>query len=149
MQEIRAVEKGELEKLLILYAQMRDADSPLPDRPSIQHVWSDICSSHSHHCLGFFEQQALLATCTLLIVPNLTRACRPYAVLENVVTRIDRRRQGIGQALLRRAMNLAWEQNCYKVALMSNDHRSEEEHFYQSLGFDQRGIAWGKQLETA
>lgn len=149
MQEIRTVEKGELEKLLILYAQMRDADSPLPDRLSIQRVWTDICNSHSHHCLGFFEQQALLASCTLLIVPNLTRACRPYAVLENVVTRIDRRRQGIGQALLRRAMKLAWEHDCYKVALMSNDRKSDEENFYAALGFDQRGIAWGQQVEHA
>ncbi|MBP0651963.1 GNAT family N-acetyltransferase, partial [Mycobacterium tuberculosis] len=36
------------------------------------------------------------ATCTMITVPNLTRRGRPYAFIENVVTRSDRQRRGLG-----------------------------------------------------
>jgi len=34
------------------------------------------------------------------VIPNLTRACRPYGVIENVVTHSSHRGQGWGHALL-------------------------------------------------
>jgi GNAT superfamily N-acetyltransferase len=76
------------------------------------------------------------ATATLVVVPNLTRHGRPYALIENVVARADWRRSGLGRAVMRRALAAAWAAGCYKVMLLSG--RSEASGvplFYESLGF--------------
>jgi len=41
-----------------------------------------------------------LTTCTLIVVPNLSRGGRPYALIENVVTHPDQRGKGLGKAIL-------------------------------------------------
>ena len=47
------------------------------------------------------------ATCTLVIVPNLTRGGHPYAFVENVVTRCELRGRGYGRAVLNAALSQA------------------------------------------
>ncbi|NMG09847.1 GNAT family N-acetyltransferase [Brasilonema sp. UFV-L1] len=84
----------------------------------------------------------LVATCNLTIVPNLTRGARPYGIIENVVTHSDYRQQGIGTQVLHYALNLAWEQQCYKVMLLTSSKREETLHFYERAGF-KRGVKTG------
>ncbi len=74
------------------------------------------------------------ATCTLIVTPNLTRGGRPYALMENVVTRTHLHRRGLGRAVVQAAIDSAFAQGCYKVMLLSG--RPEEVMlFYESLGF--------------
>jgi GNAT superfamily N-acetyltransferase len=77
----------------------------------------------------------LLGTCYLNIIPNLTRGARPYAVIENVVTAASVRRCGIGMALLRRAVALAWDAGCYKIMLMTSRKDEGLHNFYRRCGF--------------
>ena len=44
------------------------------------------------------------ATCILVVVPNLTRGGRPYALIENVVTHSSLRGQGYERAVLEAAL---------------------------------------------
>ncbi len=39
----------------------------------------------------------MVATCTLVVIPNLTRGGTPYALIENVVTHTDHRNKGYWQ----------------------------------------------------
>jgi GNAT superfamily N-acetyltransferase len=84
----------------------------------------------------------LVASCILVVVPNLTRGGRPFGVIENVVTHREYRRRGIGSELLHHALDLAWEAGCYKVMLLSGMHRVESHAFYESVGF-QKGAKIG------
>ena len=54
------------------------------------------------------------ATCTLVILPNLTHGRRPYALVENVVCDAAFRRQGLGLGLLHAARERARQAGCYK-----------------------------------
>ena len=84
--------------------------------------------------------QRVVSTCTLDVIPNLTRGARPFAVLQNVVTHQDFRSQGIGAALNAHALEFAWSLNCYQVLVQTS--RPEVIAFYERLGFrpDKTGL---------
>lgn len=79
--------------------------------------------------------RAVVGTCTLTIVPGLTRGGRSYAIIENVVTDATQRRRGVGRALLDAALGRAWEAGCYKATLATGSKREETLRFYESAGF--------------
>ena len=87
----------------------------------------------------------LLASCSINLVANLTRGCRPFALIENVVTHSEHRGCGYGQALLAYAKAFAWDQGCYKVMLMTGRKDEATFQFYESAGFDRHA----KQAFTA
>jgi len=57
-------------------------------------------------------------------------------VIENVWTAPDRRREGLGSALLRAMLDCCWGANCYNVMLLSGTPRAGAHEFYERLGFD-------------
>ncbi len=83
---------------------------------------------------GALEGDALLAMCTIHIMPNMTRAARPYALIENVVSDADHRGQGHARAAMEAAIAHAWDAGCYKVMLLSGS--TDGHGFYPKLGFD-------------
>ncbi len=80
-----------------------------------------------------------MSSCTLAIIPNLTRGARPYGIIENVVTHPDHRRTGLGRAVLRAAIDKAWSADCYKVMLATGSKREATLSFYEAAGFQKGG----------
>lgn len=92
---------------------------------------------------------ALVASCTLVVVPNLTRGGRPYALIENVVTRADHRQRGHGRRLLDHATAAAWQAGCYKIMLLTGTARPASTlRFYLDAGFQQTKIGLQKKRPT-
>ncbi|MEM9633769.1 MAG: GNAT family N-acetyltransferase [Pseudomonadota bacterium] len=77
----------------------------------------------------------LVATLTVVVIPNLTRGCAPYALIENVVTNVDYRGLGFGGQLMEVAKNCAWQAGCYKIMLMSGAQNQKAHAFYERAGF--------------
>ena len=101
-------------------------------------LWERICDDPALIYVGAFDGPSLVATCTAAIVPNLTRGARPYAVIENVVTRPDARRHGLGSAVIQELLSRCWDARCYKVMLLSAAERGAAHEFYERNGFDPR-----------
>src|SRR2546428_429574 len=59
------------------------------------------------------HEERIVSTCTLTLIPNLTRGARPYGLIENVVTHPDFRRRGIGTKVLHHALQIAWGSDCF------------------------------------
>ncbi|MFI7064315.1 GNAT family N-acetyltransferase [Kribbella sp. NPDC050124] len=76
------------------------------------------------------------ATTYLNLIPNLTRAAAPYAVIENVVVDADLRGTGLGKQIMAATLRTAWDAGCYKVMLMTGSRRESTHAFYKSCGFD-------------
>ena len=55
------------------------------------------------NCFGLYMDGGLVASCTLTLTPNLTRGCRPYGVIENVVTDVGFRKRGFAKAVLEKS----------------------------------------------
>lgn len=140
--QFRRIRPDELQALLGLYAQLNPGDAPLPDEAALRQAWNDFLADPKIICLAGEVQGQLAASCTLVVIPNLTRGARPYGLIENVITRADYRQQGIGTRLLRHALKMAWEKNCYKVMLLTSRQEEETLRFYEKAGF-KRGIKTG------
>ncbi|MCX7172032.1 MAG: GNAT family N-acetyltransferase [Proteobacteria bacterium] len=137
--DIRQLEKDDLRALLDLYKHLHSSDDPLPSQSKIETVWAEIVSSEKLRYFGGFIGSELISSCTISVIPNLTRGCRPYGVIENVVTHSSHRKHGYGTALLRAALSHAWTLGCYKVMLLSGRKDEATLRFYQSAGFDPNG----------
>jgi GNAT superfamily N-acetyltransferase len=138
---LRKATPDDLPQVLKLYAQLHD-EMPGSDA-DIAAAWQQLCENPALHCfVAEGSMGMLLGTCTLVVVPNLTRGARPYAFIENVVTDADNRKQGIGMALMKYALNFAWEQRCYKVMLLTSRTDEAVLRFYEHAGFV-RGVKTG------
>ena len=136
--QIRELAHSDLPALLHLYKHLHDAHEPLPEPRRIEAVWHEIQANWGIRYFGAFVESQLVSSCTLAVIPNLTRGGRPYGVIENVVTQAEHRACGFGKAVLAEALSAAWSQGCYKVMLMTGRKDEATFQFYESAGFDRQ-----------
>ncbi len=132
--EIRPAKADDLAGVLSLYRQL-NPDDPILDLSAAATAWSALLSSGLTTPFVADMGGLLVSSCTLAIVPNLSRGARPYGVIENVVTHPDHRRRGLGRAVLRAAVEQAWRADCYKVLLATGSKRDSTLRFYEGSGF--------------
>jgi len=140
--EFRLIRAEELPGLLDLYQHLNSDEPPLPTKAVLDQVWKDFINDPKIYCVVGEIAGHLVASCTLIVIPNLTRGARPYGLIENVVTHPEYRKKGYGSSLLRHALRLAWEKRCYKVMLLTGRKQEETLRFYEKAGF-QQGIKTG------
>lgn len=136
---IRELQAHELLPLLDLYVHLHAHDDPRPPAATVEAVWAEAMANPRITYFGGFSGSSLFASCTLTVIPNLTRACRPYGLIENVVTHATHRGQGWGKAVLGHALGEAWRQRCYKVMLLTGRKDAGTFRFYEQAGFDRHG----------
>lgn len=125
----------DLATLVELYRHLH-TDDTLDDEPLLAQTWTEI---QAHPGLTIFlgvMNSVTVATCTLVVVPNLTRRCTPYALIENVVTHTDFRQRGFGRKVLSAAIDAAWAKGCYKVMLLTGSTEPATLSFYRRAGFE-------------
>ena len=145
---VRPACEADLGAVLDLYQQL-SPQIPVADGAQAPLIWRDLLARPGVTVLVADHDGQASATCTLVIVPNLTRGGRPYALVENVVTHGSLRGQGYGRAVLGAALSQAWDAGCYKAMLLSG--RSESSGvpaFYERLGF-RRGVKTGYEARPA
>lgn len=133
---IRPALHSDIPQLLGLYSHLNPADQH-PDLGIAERSFEDLQKYDGSAILVGTIEDALVASCTLIVIPNLTRSARPYGLIENVVTHTDHRRRGFGKQLLKAAIEAAWEAGCYKVMLMTGSKKPSTLAFYESAGFEQ------------
>lgn len=129
---IRPLVAGDLQALLALYQHLHASDDSLPSPARVEAIWADLVADPRNVYLGGFVGGQLVASCVLTTIPNLTRGCRPYGLIENVVTHSAFRHRGFGKAVLQQA----WAQGCYKAMLMTGRKDEAVMQFYEGAGFD-------------
>lgn len=117
-----------------LYAQLNPDDPEVTDGRDVAAFESIVTAEHLAIFLGSVDGR-IVATCYLNLVPNLTRNASPYGIIENVVTDQAVRNQGHGHAIIRHALDVAWQYGCYKVMLQTGSRRESTHNFYKSCGF--------------
>ena len=134
---IRRAQPSDLEAVITLLQQL-SLDEPREDprvRAAYETAFRAIEADPRQTLLVADDDGRIAGTAAVIVIPNLSHAGSPYAVVENVVVDAACRGRGYGEALMRRAIELAREAGCYKLVLTSNRRRSDAHRFYERLGF--------------
>ncbi|WP_460086214.1 N-acetyltransferase family protein [Roseibium sp. LAB1] len=131
---IRSATKEDFQGLCALYAQLISNDIPAAEELRLE-TFDQILAQQGVDILVADLEGTLVATCMLITVPNLTRGCAPFALIENVVTDADYRGIVIGKTLLQTAIDTAFSAGCFKVMLLSGFTNTDAHRFYKNLGF--------------
>lgn len=128
--------------MLDLYKYLNPDDPDLKGTDYITELWRNIFNDPERYYFVIKEDGQLVSTCTLAIIKNLTRSGRPFGLIENVVTHSKYRKRGYGTAILQKAVEIAKDNNCYKVMLLTGRKEESTLRFYERAGFE-RGIKTG------
>jgi len=132
---IRTARNTELDKMIELYKHLHRADvhAQLDD---LRRVWTEMLESQFLHCFVTEEDDQLVSSCVLVLVPNLTRGAKPYGLIENVVTHTDHRNRGLATRLIQYVLNFAWQRGAYKVMLLTGSKNPAVHRLYEKVGFN-------------
>lgn len=130
---IREINNGDYRQLMELYLHLHETD--IPDYENAAETWKKILADENYHIIVAEEGGKIVSSCTVVIVPNLTRGVRPYARVENVVTHTDFRGKGLATACLNRAREIAVEAGCYNIALLTGSKSESTLKFYENAGY--------------
>lgn len=131
---IRLVYPDEAQQLISLYRHLHDEDV-VSTPEEIDVAWAEIRATRGMSVVVAELDDKIVSSCVLCVSPNLTRGCRPYGLIENVVTHESYRRRGIGRRVVQHALDLAWSRHCYKVMLLTGRQDAGTHQFYMACGF--------------
>lgn len=133
---IRQAAAHDFPRLIELYAQLNPDDPKLDENGPGREVFDEILATRNLHLFVLEDDDGnVQATCYLNLIPNITRRASPYGIIENVVTEKSLRGTGLGKAIVRYALEFAWERGSYKVMLQTGSRRESTHNFYRSCGF--------------
>ena len=134
---IREITDDDFDGLQALYLHLHE-NTKLEKISRAKEVWDEILQNKNYHILIGVLDGKIISSVTLVVVPNLTRCARPYALIENVVTHPDHRGKGHATALMKKACDIAKESGCYKVMLLTGSRSESTLLFYENCGFNRK-----------
>ncbi len=133
--EIREAVAGDLAALLTLYTHLHEQSVP-ESTEHLTQTWETICHDSNHHIIVCEAEGQIVSSCVCVVIPNLTRNVRPYALIENVVTHRAYRGRGYATACLEYAKAIALQAHCYKIMLLTGAKNESTLRFYERAGYN-------------
>jgi len=125
----------DLDAILELYLNLHEEGIPDKDE-HLKETWDKIMADKDHHLIVNEVDGQIVSSCVCVIIPNLTRNIRPYAFVENVVTKAEYRKKGYAGECLAYAKKIAADENCYKMMLLTGSKKEETLRFYENAGYN-------------
>jgi len=138
----RLINYDELSELLNLYKQLHPNDPNVYENKALNDTWDLIYNDPNLYYIVVEADGKIVSSCNISIIKNLTRNLRPYGLIENVITDSKYRKKGYATKALNMAIDIAKDNDCYKVMLLTGSEREETLKFYEQAGFI-RGIKIG------
>ena len=132
---VREADKDDLNALLELYLGLHEDRIP-EHNEYLESTWERIIEDKNHHLIVNEIDGQIVSSCVCVIIPNLTRNVRPYAFIENVVTHEAYRGKGYASECLNYAKQIAEQENCYKMMLLTGSKQPETLRFYENAGYN-------------
>lgn len=134
---IRELTESDFDGLMQLYTHLHD--NPIPEKnEKVLALWQRILKDKDHHIIVAVENDRIVSSCVCVIIPNLTHAQQPYALIENVVTDPQYRGKGLATACLNYAREIAKKNDCYKLMLLTGSKQESTLNFYERAGYNRK-----------
>jgi ribosomal protein S18 acetylase RimI-like enzyme len=82
------------------------------------------------------RDRAIVGMLQLTVIPGISHLGSWRGQIEGVRVASAARGQGVGQAMMRHALEIARERGCKIVQLTTNKSRADAKRFYEQLGFE-------------
>ena len=139
---LREIREDDFDSASRLVAEMGAHRSPVPDRmEAVERAYREIVRRPSDASLIAERDGKAIGICTLEIRSTLRRRA-PEAWIPELVVSERFRGQGIGRALLDRALRTAQERGAGRAVLESGAQRATAQALYRSLGFEEAGSVY-------
>ena len=132
---VREARREDLKELLELYLYLHEESIP-EHSEHLEDTWEQIIREENHHLIVNEINGRIVSSCVCVIIPNLTRQVRPYALIENVVTHTAFRGQGLASECLEFAKQIAQKNHCYKMMLLTGAKEEKIWNFYKNAGYN-------------
>ncbi len=132
---IREIDENDFNGLSVLYTHLH-SNKPIENNDENIAIFNKILSDETHHIIVAEENGKIVSSCVCVIVPNLTHNQQPYALIENVVTEKEYRKLGLATACLSYAKQIAVDNHCYKMMLLTGSKKRSVHKFYQKNGYN-------------
>ncbi len=132
---IREVGSNDLDAIQELYLHLHETEK-LPDSNELRSLWKNIIDDKNYHIIIGEIDGKVISSVTLIVIPNLTRGAKPYALIENVVTHSNYRSKGYAKLLMQGASKIAESSGCYKIMLLTGSKKESTLRFYENCGFN-------------
>ena len=148
MPEFREATQADLPEIVRLLAedplgQQRERfEEPLPQ--AYLDAFERMSRQPGNRILLAVEGDRVVGCLQLTVIAGLSRQGLTRAQIEGVRVAKDRRGSGIGEALMRRAIEIARDEGCGLVQLTPDRRRTQAHRFYERLGFV--ASHWGMKL---
>ena len=138
---IRLANVNDITRIIQLYDELVVTTSRIESdkKPSLvdyQKALSEINTIPGYELLVAEENDEVIGSMVLLIMPNLSHRASPWALIENIIVNPKQRRRNVGGKLIEYAVRRAKDRGCYKIILNSGKRRRVAHKFYRSLGFE-------------
>lgn len=100
-----------------------------------QEAFRAIANDQRNELFVALQQDLLVGTFQLTWIPYLSRAGNERCLIEAVRVASDKRGQGIGEKMMRFAINRARDRGCLLAQLTTDLTRPAAHRFYERLGF--------------
>jgi ribosomal protein S18 acetylase RimI-like enzyme len=113
-------------------------EAPLPD--SYFHAFAKLDADPNIKLVVAEEAGIVVGCLQLCILPGLSSQGASRALIEDVRVDSGRRSRGIGEQLVRWAVDEARAQGCKLVELLTHNTRVDAQRFYERLGFSRSHV---------
>lgn len=131
----REITQNDFEALSNLYIQLHN-NKPIDKNDENLEIFNRILNDNNHHIIVADENGKIVSSCVCVIIPNLTHNQQPYAIIENVITDKNYRKCGLASKCLAYAREIAINNNCYKMMLLTGSKKRSTHRFYQKNGYN-------------
>lgn len=133
MMDVADITQDDLPQLAALLRELTGLDTP-PDR--LGAAYAALAANPDARILGARHDGHLAGAACGFLCPDIVGACRPFLVVENVVTAPAWRLLGVGRLLMGALEAWGRQRDCSYAMLVSGPERREAHAFYAALGYE-------------